>query len=98
MARNPKLAASGQGTASDATAGGGSRGRDASEETASPGNFWSIGPAAFANAFPFTSSMLGESVRGLMEAPAKWASQAAEMTTVPTQERASPAGGWASEA
>jgi pimeloyl-ACP methyl ester carboxylesterase/tellurite resistance protein len=98
MARNPKFAASGQGTASDANAAGGSRGRDGSDETAGHGNGWSIGPAAFASAFPFTSRMLLEPLRGLMEAPAKWAAQAAEMTTVPTQERASPASGWTSEA
>jgi Protein of unknown function (DUF3141) len=98
MARNPKAADSGQGKASDANAGGGPRGGDDNEKAASHGNGWSSGPAAFARAFPFTSSMLLEPLRGLMEAPAKWAAQATETTTVPTQERALPAGGWTSEA
>jgi tellurite resistance protein len=98
MARSPKFAESGQGAASDASAGGESRGGDASEEAAGHRHGWSIGPVAFARAFPFTSSMLAESLRGLMEAPAQWAEQAAEMTTGPTQERVGPAGGWAGEA
>jgi hypothetical protein len=77
MARNPKFAESGQSAASDANAGGGSRGGDVSEEAARHGNGWGFDPAAFARAFPFTSSMLAESLRGLMEAPAQWAAQAA---------------------
>ena len=55
------------------------------------------GPPAFAHAFPFTSSMLFEPLRYLMEAPAKGA-QAPETTKASTEERASPAAGWASEA
>jgi tellurite resistance protein len=98
MARNRKSAESGQGKASAANAGGGSRGADDNEKAAGQGDGWSIGPAAFASAFPFTSSMLLEPFRDLMEAPAKWAAQAAETTTVPTRERASPAGGRTSEA
>ena len=98
MARNPKFAESGQGTASDANARAGSRGRDVSDDTAGHGNGWSIGPAAFASAFPFMSSTLAESLRGLMEAPAKWAAQAAKMTIEPTQEPASAADGRTSEA
>jgi hypothetical protein len=58
MAR--KFAEGRQGTGSDAKAGGGSRGGDVSEEVAGRGNDWSIGPAAFARAFPFTSGMLLE--------------------------------------
>jgi tellurite resistance protein len=98
MARNPKSAESGRGVASDANARAGSRGRDVSDDTAGHGNGWSIGPAAFASAFPFMSNMLAESLRGLMEAPANWTAQATEATTVPTQERASPARGRTSEA
>ncbi len=97
MARNSKVAASAKGSASDANAGRGSRGGDVSEKAAGRGNGWSTGPAAFAHAFPFTSSMLFEPLRYLMEAPAKGA-QAAETTTASTEERASPAAGWASEA
>jgi Protein of unknown function (DUF3141) len=97
MARNPKSAESGEGKASDANAGGGSRGDDANKEAAGHGNGRSIGQAAFASAFPFTSSMLLESLRDLMEAPAKWAAQAAEGATALTQERASPTGGSANE-
>ena len=97
MARNPKFSENGKGSASDANAGRGSQG-GASEEAAGRGNGWSMGPAAFALAFPFTSSMLFESLRSLMAALPKGATQAAETTTVPTEERVSRAGGWTNEA
>jgi tellurite resistance protein len=91
MAKNEKPAESTQSTASDAKTGSESRGGDVR------GNDWSV-PAAFASAFPFTSSMLLEPLRCLMEAPAEWAAQAADVTTGSAQERASPAGGWTGEA
>jgi pimeloyl-ACP methyl ester carboxylesterase len=97
MAKNPKFAESGQPKVSEADASRGAREGDFSEEVAGHGNGWSMGPAAFASAFPFTSSLLAESMRGLMEAPAKWAAQAAESTTAPTQEGTSPAGDSTSE-
>jgi hypothetical protein len=98
MARNPKSAESGEGEASEANAGAGSRGGAVREEAAGHGNGWSMGPAAFAHAFPFTSSMLIEPLRSLMTAQAQWAAQAAETTTVPTEERTSPAVGGTEEA
>jgi hypothetical protein len=97
MAKNPKFAASGQGSASDANAGRGSRSSDVSDEAAGRGNGWSMGPAAFAHAFPFASSMLFEPLRSLIAATTQGAAQAAERTMAPTEGRASPAGGWTKE-
>ncbi len=98
MARDPKAAESGQGKASDANAGGGSRGGDDNERAACHGNGWSMGPAAFASAFPFTSSMLVEPLRAFMEVPAKWAAEVTETAARPAQERAVPSGGSTKEA
>src|SRR5690606_8373058 len=93
-----KFAESDRGKISETNAGGASRGGDAHEKTAGHGNGWSVGAAAFASAFPFTSSMLVEPLRALLEAPAKWAAEVAETATEPPQKRASPAGGPTNEA
>ncbi len=97
MARNPKSAENGQGSASDANAGGGSRG-GAQRRGRRPRQWLEHGTGCLRAAFPFTSSMLAEALRSLMAALAKGATQAAETTTAPTAGASSPAGGWTSEA
>jgi hypothetical protein len=97
MASNPKAMATRQGRQSNTTARGGARGAEA-EQPAGRGNGAESGVAAFARLFPFTSNMLLEPWRALMEAPAQWAARAAEPVAVPGQEDVPTAGGLAGDA